>query len=213
MLIIVICFSFCGCNNEDDVNDFEVMEGGQYIGEAYQEMFKEQEDIKNYEYRLPTTVGAASIGNGQVLEYSYGSDNVFVSAGLAAFEYKYINETTSLNRESIINTYHGTYMPIHATVTDVTSTNIYVEVQYTPSDSSIPKFYTIPITIVSEQQNLLYDINVGDNVLLYGKIDLLYEDAWDATHRCYDGIIREINDEKYEVPIINSVNEGIYKIY
>ncbi|MBR5156946.1 MAG: hypothetical protein IKW59_04165 [Clostridia bacterium] len=218
MLIIVFCFSFCGCNNENNISDFEVNENLPYVEgglseKVYKEMLKEQETIKNYEYRLSTTVGVANIGNGQMLEYSYGSDNVFVSADIAAFEYKYMKETTSINRESIINTYQGTYMPIHGNVTDVTSAVIYTEVQYTPSDSSIPKYYTIPITIVSEQQNLLYDINVGDNVLLYGKIDLLYEDVWDSSHRCYDGIIREINDKKYEVPILNSVNEGIYKIY
>ncbi len=159
-----------------------------------------------YEYRLPTTVRAVYIGNGQMLEYAKDS--------VAAFEYSY-SESTSVQKESGFEKYDGVYFRINGKVTDVynDSISIYVyDESLTESEGKMfPISYIVPIDIVPEEQGILNKIKSDSDIEIYAQLDLTSTKLPAYSHAFRNGIITRINDSHYTAPIINSVMSGIYR--
>ncbi len=162
-----------------------------------------------FQFQFDNSIGAANIGNGQVLEYCADS--------FAALVNRYQNET-EYRKAEIAEEMNGRYIAVYGTVSSVSGSGqitVYCkDANAAEADGKLmPYTADANLNIVSEQTDLLLSITKDSTILAFGRIDSASYSAGFLSKEftLNDSIIYKVNGNQKEVPVLSKAIPGIQR--
>lgn len=197
--ITYLCDNVWLCANEQDAV-YKETTGWSYekSPDDLQEVILYADTINSFTYQHEDSEGAYYLGNGQMLEYYYGS--------FAKFVYQF-NQLTEYQRSTLGDEADGRYIYLWGEVTSVMEDGT-VQVFCNDEEAMEELGTLLPVTgsaglhVVPEQEGEVLSIREGDQIAAFGKISTdSYTHFITGIAELSDAVIISVNSRKLEVPI------------